>query len=35
LRFARQVVVNSETNPVVAAPAHSAPAHAKAASKRK
>jgi cell division protein FtsQ len=35
LRFARQVVVNPETNPVVAAPAHSAPAQAKAASKRK
>jgi cell division protein FtsQ len=35
LRFARQVVVNPETNPVVSTPVHSAPAQAKAARKRK
>jgi len=35
LRFARQVVVNPETNPVVSTPAHNAPAQAKAARKRK
>jgi cell division protein FtsQ len=35
LRFARQVVVNPETKPVVAGLAHAAPAHAKAAHKRR
>jgi cell division protein FtsQ len=35
LRFARQVVVNPETNPVVSTPVHTAPAQAKAARKRK
>jgi cell division protein FtsQ len=35
LRFAHQVVVNPETNPVVSTPVHGAPAQAKVARKRK